>query len=1188
MSLPKSLITALTNRSVLPLVGAGVSMSIQQKGEKKAFPSWKELLQSAAAKLKSENEPDKATLVETFLNLGQYQEAAKYAYEGLKNGLWHEFISEIFDPDLDSLETTSADLPIAIWSLSNQIITLNYDKILTWAYPKDSAQVSVIRNDAIANLPNIINNKKKPLVWHLHGHIDDTAKLVLTPVSYSKLYSTTDQTDIEYQAALQTLKNIIATRSLLFVGCSLDDAELIAEINNQNELFAGNTKPHFALINKENETEIKEKLKGTCISIITFEGYGAPLIDKINEMASHVVSIETDDASLIEQEDATDLQPESKIAFLSANPFGQNINYQHILKELRKLPYTIDCLPLTEKNLQNLPNYDYVIIATKVIKDRLVIEDDNACFEKIDFIDLEYGADLEDKKGVFVFTDTLVKKSKLEGINIPLLILPTIENTEFKKLSKFTFQIFNKNNIKYYEGDGQILNNERFSFPKTQSSLPNNIIKNETKLPQSIDKNILKNYVGRNEDLVSLSREISKLEEDNGFITIKGSGGLGKTTISKILAIKLAERGKFKGGLEFIDCEHLLNYEQFKFNIASVFNLEQAQYLEEHLISNYDQKSRLIIVDNFETLLHLEDKNNILKLLSFMSEYASIIVTSREFLEIDGENPYTLRQMTLDEAYELFINNLEKRKVSKKEKTLIRDDIIDRLLDKNPLAIKIITSNILATKDFYSLRDELQTDFFNISEDDLSLFDNATDINIDRKKSLYGSILYSYNMLLGNEQKAFEKLSLFPDGINLETFKKLSEHSNEQGIKKNIISDKVIKKLLNKSLIEESHSNIKLQSIIGRFAEKQLNKTKKQTEFFDSVFAYNYFIVDMLTDYLISNKIDENTKGLRIFELNQNNVLKAISYVAEYSSTIDKKVKFLELSCMLFQQISSLTNVIDTIDKNIDTFSGKSKTTVKVILEYSKYFNGEFEIAYQKLRKIVPFSELPQLRNGEPTERNTFRNAIPLYSMEGNQALLYNMVDSNKRSTVKASNGIEIGIFDSNVDELSGFSYFEYKLLTNNLVLDELNEYLSKLHKKSHLERIQISFIGAKIKPYDKEYINQLVVVNPYTSGLKFLMLAFCETEIEEVKNYYQQAIKNLKHIKYYYVEAIYLYAKFLSEHGLEEYDNLYRNGNELAKKYYYRYLNYLFDELEVPTGLEYNPKKYPLPDFDSLEEIIS
>ncbi|WP_114327323.1 SIR2 family protein [Candidatus Colwellia aromaticivorans] len=1190
MSLPNSLIEALSSKNILPLVGAGVSMSINNKDGGQVFPSWGGLLQSAADKLKAENDDINSGLIELFLQGKDYHEAAKYAHKGLDKGLWHKFITESFDPNLDDLDKTSSELPKAIWSLSNEIITLNYDKILQWAYPGESAQVSILKNTDHANLANMLNTRDKPIVWHLHGHIDDTANLILTPAGYSKLYPTSEESKVEFNAALSILKNIAVTRSLLFIGCSLDDAELLAEINKQNELFSGNTTPHFALVKKSNESAIQEKLKDTNIKTVTFDGYGDPLVAKINEMAAHIKNDAVASAVLPSiQEEIIDLQLESKIAFLSANPFGQNIDYCPIFKEIRKLPYTIDCLTLTEDNLQELSCYDYVFIATRVIKNRLLIEDDNACFDKIDFISLQNDSDLDGIKGVFIFTDNLVDESKLEGIKLPLLILPAIENPKLKKLSTFYFQIFKRNNVNYYADYGQVLNCEKFILPKIQNKQSNKIIKNETKLPKSIDKSILKHYVGRQEDLISLTRHISNLEEDNGFITIKGSGGLGKTAISKILAIKLAERGRYKGGIEFIDCEHLLNFEQFKFKISSVFNLEQAQNLEQHLTDNHDQKSRLIILDNFETLIHLEDKTNILDLLSFMSEFSSIIVTSREFLKIDGEIPYTLRQMTLDEAYDLFINNLEKRKISKKEMILVRDEIVDRLLDKNPLAIKIITSNILPTKEFSDLRDQLQTDFFNISEEDISLFDNASDVHIDRKKSLYGSILYSYGMLLDNEKKAFEKLSLFPDGINMETFKKLSRHSKDKDFNKNIISDKIIKKLQNKSLIEDNHGTIKLQSIIGRFAEKQFNLTEKNPDFFDSVFEYNCFITDSLTNLIKNKNVKRETFALKYFEENQNNTLKALSYLKEYTHSNIEKLDFIENSCSLFQGICSLANFIRVLGKNEDLFYDNELIAFKTTMAYSNYYNGQFQESYENLKELVPLSELKLLIKGNEVDMLIFSSSQNLYSMEGNQALIYDVLMSHKHfEFTKASIAYELGITEIKNEKLRGFPLFEFQYITNNLDLSGVDKYLEEIYEKAYLEKVQVSYVKAKLIPYNSEYINRLVAVNPYTSGLKQLMFAFCETDIEKANDYYQQAIRNLKHIKYYYVEAIYFYSKFLKKHELKEYDVIYETGYELTKNHYYRYLEYLFDELETPTDLEYNPQKYLLPDFNALEELVS
>jgi hypothetical protein len=46
---------AIENGTLIPLVGAGVSMSIKNKNEDRIFPSWTELLQRAAEQLESED-----------------------------------------------------------------------------------------------------------------------------------------------------------------------------------------------------------------------------------------------------------------------------------------------------------------------------------------------------------------------------------------------------------------------------------------------------------------------------------------------------------------------------------------------------------------------------------------------------------------------------------------------------------------------------------------------------------------------------------------------------------------------------------------------------------------------------------------------------------------------------------------------------------------------------------------------------------------------------------------------------------------------------------------------------------------------------------------------------------------------------------------------------------------------------
>ena len=180
-NIPQGLHEAIKSKRLIPIVGAGVSKSIKNKQGEGVFPSWIELLEKAATELKKQAENNKAQLVESFLKEPDFQQAAKYAHEGLKGPNWYNFFRSQFSPEFDSLDPSSASLPKAIWRLSNQIITLNYDNILQWAN-KQPAQVSIIDNNSSAELADFQkSNHEKHVVWHLHGHIDNCAELILTP-----------------------------------------------------------------------------------------------------------------------------------------------------------------------------------------------------------------------------------------------------------------------------------------------------------------------------------------------------------------------------------------------------------------------------------------------------------------------------------------------------------------------------------------------------------------------------------------------------------------------------------------------------------------------------------------------------------------------------------------------------------------------------------------------------------------------------------------------------------------------------------------------------------------------------------------------------------------------------------------------------------------------------------------------
>ncbi|KJV07562.1 metallophosphoesterase [Methylocucumis oryzae] len=510
-----------------------------------------------------------------------------------------------------------------------------------------------------------------------------------------------------------------------------------------------------------------------------------------------------------------------KIAILTANPIDKQYDYSEHEKAFKKLKCTVDYFYLSYDTLHELDGYDYLIIQSKLIKNKIVIEDDGLKSRTVPLKDLTDNIVNTDTKGLFIFLDQPINSTELNALSLPTIVFPALSKSE---IETFIFQAFTK--LAISDDNKLFANRETLRLEKLVGCYQEH--RHKPHLPNTIDPKTTRNYVGRITDLENICKKITDLRnQKNGFLTLKGAGGIGKTHTIKKLTVALAERGFFTDGIDFVDCEFISDYKLFEFNVASTFNLEQAIDVKAHIQQYYDVKDRLLILDNVETLLHLPDANQIKAFLNFICDYVTVVVTSRELLGLDCEQAYELRRFTTDEALALFIGGIEK-KLSASDQKLLREEILETFLDNNPLAIKIITDNLPRGKDFAALKQELEIDIFQkLTDADMTAFDNHADTNIERKKSLYASIHFSYRYLSEDEKMIFELLSLFPDGIHMENLKRISEVNRQKmrsGDKESIhhlcITEAIINSLDKKSVIENNNGIIRLQSIVGKLPSK--------------------------------------------------------------------------------------------------------------------------------------------------------------------------------------------------------------------------------------------------------------------------------------------------------------------------------------------------------------------------------
>lgn len=215
-----------------------------------------------------------------------------------------------------------------------------------------------------------------------------------------------------------------------------------------------------------------------------------------------------------------------------------------------------------------------------------------------------------------------------------------------------------------------------------------------------------------------------------------------------------------------------------------------------------------------------------------------------------------------------------------------------------------------------------------------------------------------------------------------------------------------------------------------------------------------------------------------------------------------------------------------------------------------------------------------------------YKNIISnVHSMEGyTLQYLKPYIKNLDTSAYLDSHFFYLGIDDNISRRERGFYYFEYDLMFDRLNMSHLENHITSLHMEEHLEIMQCTYTLSKVKPLKNNIIQKLVVTNPYTKGLKELMLAFNCTDEEKKKLHFEKAIRNLSHIKYYYLEALFYFSKFLESTNTEKFEEVLKNGLILSDQFKYQYIYHLFHNYNLNKNYEFTYSFYSI---DSLENYV-
>lgn len=298
----------IRENKIIPFVGAGVSKAVKYKSGKDAFVNWKELLENF---LNDITVKENLAVIKALLNVKQidYLEVADKIEKELSKNDFNKRLKQSLTVDYNDIDEDTYELAKSIWGLNSKlIITTNYDKVLHNAC--EDKNIDFWDIESLHEQGNFSRDGvKDSTVWNLHGHIGNVDNIVLTSQKYKELYAD-EVLKSKYKASLQLLQNIIASKSLLFIGFSLDDEFIVKQLNKIIEIFGGNNPEHYILIKKDTKVDTLNNN----IKVVHYENYGQPLIDKIKSL------IPTAKETQIKQETNTQTAEESTTRYLTTLP----------------------------------------------------------------------------------------------------------------------------------------------------------------------------------------------------------------------------------------------------------------------------------------------------------------------------------------------------------------------------------------------------------------------------------------------------------------------------------------------------------------------------------------------------------------------------------------------------------------------------------------------------------------------------------------------------------------------------------------------------------------------------------------------------------------------------------------------------------------------------------------------------
>jgi len=333
----------------------------------------------------------------------------------------------------------------------------------------------------------------------------------------------------------------------------------------------------------------------------------------------------------------------------------------------------------------------------------------------------------------------------------------------------------------------------------------------------------ISSFIGREKE----QAEITDLIANNRLVTLLGTGGIGKTSLSLQMGHILLN--KCPDGVWFISLDSLSDPALVPQTVASIFNIrESAERPAIDILTDVlREKKALLILDNCEHLL--DACAQLATTLLTNCPNIKILATSREVLNITGEAIYQMPSLSLPEQDKVSLEELteyesvrlftERATLAVTSFSLTNNNAqavieICHKVDGIPLAIELAAArvNILQVEEIlYQLNDSFA----------LLISDSRT--SSERHQTLQASMDWSWGLLNEEEQIFLKQLSVFAGGWTLESAQAVCD-DDVLGLMDSLVK----KSLIVVKQVSESKTRYRFHEIIRQYTREKLIKSGEE------------------------------------------------------------------------------------------------------------------------------------------------------------------------------------------------------------------------------------------------------------------------------------------------------------------------------------------------------------------------